>query len=201
MLGRDTRERSHSEAGWIEQGSIVLWAALAALVLVRLRPPTVGSIAGAIVCLGGAAREADLHKRFTEYSVLKVGFYLKDEYPLDQRALFGAFFIVLLTSLITLGIAMLQAARGAGKPTPAWLKVGAIGMALLVMSKLMDRAPGMLKDLNGHVLDERWSGPLKLLEEGYELALPVVFGVAVWLYGGVRQSRESGGVRAAVGAN
>lgn len=176
-----------SEEGPIERGSEVLWLGLGACILVWLRPPTLPVIAGVLVCLACAAREADFHKRFTGYSVLKFGFYLDGGFPLSHRMLAGALVGLLALSTLILLLRLAELAREQGRPAPAWLKVAVIGLVTLVITKVMDRSPKLLEEEAGILLPVRALGAVAAVEEGLESVLPVVFGVAVLSYRRLRK--------------
>ncbi len=181
-LGAEGSKDLFREGGVVEVASMWGWVALAAFSLVVLRPPTLQNVCGSIVCLGAAAREADWHKSFTGYSVLKPGYYFDSEYPISDRAI--ALVIVAMVGLsacVLLATLVAQWRRAQPKP-PRWAVVAGVALATLVGTKIADRMPGILSDSAGIELAESVRAVLSAWEEGLELLLPAFFGAAVWLY-------------------
>lgn len=178
-------ERVHrlfSEEGIVERGSSVLWVALAALALLKGGRPTLGDVAGALVALACAAREADFHKRFTGFSVLKPAYYLKEAHPPGERALVAGLVMLLGVSAAVLGARVLGTMWSMRRRLPAWAMSALIGLVTLAFSKALDRGPKMLEDLAGVEVREPARAALHALEEGLESVLPLVFALSVVLH-------------------
>lgn len=168
-----------SEQGPIELATIWLWVALGGVLLAFVRPLTPAVIAGAYICLCCAMREADWHKEFTGYSVMKVHFYYMPEHPVGHRLLAAAVVLPLIVSLVVVGVALVKRALGTERrAVPLWLVLSVCGGALLVVTKALDRVPGMLEDFSGAAMAPSVLGVFTALEEGFELLLPVGFGAA-----------------------
>ncbi len=179
MTPTDRLRDIFSEQGPFERLSVVFWVGLAAIALVARRPLTLGAVCGAYVALCCAARELDWHKAFTDYSVLKPKFYFKADQPLDARMIAGVIVAGLGVSAAVLTLGLLRRLRREGRPVRPWALVSAMGLALLVGTKLLDRSTGMVQDLLGHDLSDSVRDIIVSFEEGMEMALPVIFSVAV----------------------
>jgi hypothetical protein len=170
-----THDTVFLENGPVETASAVLWVLLAVLLLALVRPISPAVAAGAVVALASAAREMDLHKNVTGYSVLKPGFYLKPEFELHHQVIAGLLVALLGVSAAVLLRRLATLLRHAPRPWPAWTLGLAQAFAVLVVSKVLDRAPAILRDdmdirLSDHALDVGIA-----LEEGLELLVPVWF--------------------------
>jgi len=168
-----------SEEGPFERLSVVFWVGLAAIAVVVRRPLTLGAVCGAYISLCCAARELDWHKNFTDYSVLKPAFYFKAAQPLGVRAIAAVIVSGLALSGAVLALRLLSRLRREGRPWRAWARVSVIGLALLLGTKVLDRSTGMVQDLLGHDFSDSVRDIIVSLEEGVEMALPVIFMVAV----------------------
>lgn len=182
LLSETTQITVFSESGLFEMVSEPLWLALGVLVLIVLRPATPATVSGAIICAACAAREADLHKHFTSESVLKIGFYHDSAHPVLQRVLFGVLMVILAGSMILVVGALVRRVREGEKPFQSWGLFAVIAMGTLVLTKVLDRTPNMLDDATGFVFPENLRGVLRAWEEGFEMLLPVMFGIAVLAY-------------------
>ena len=126
-----------------------------------------------VVITAFAAREMDQHLAWTDYSVLKLSFYLHPV-PLHQKitaaAFVGAFAIALVYLAVRHARAMLAGLRR-GDPLAVTV---AVFLAMLVLSKVLDRSVSLLvRDLGVPVpLSARVL--VQAIEEMFELALPVL---------------------------
>jgi len=184
-----------SEEGPFERLSVVFWVGLAALAMVARRPLTLGAVCGAYVALCCAARELDWHKQFTGYSVLKPKFFLMADQPLETRLIAGVVVAGLGLSAAVVALGLVRRLGREGRPVRPWALVSATGLALLVGTKLLDRSTGLAQDLVGHDFSDSVRDIIVSLEEGMEMALPVIFMVAVvsagrcaWACGCVRRA-------------
>lgn len=185
MVSRETAEAMFAETGRVEQASEWLWLLLGAGLLVLLRPWTLAVWGGVVLCLFGAAREADLHKEVTDYSVLKPGFYLDSAYPLGQQLVAGAIVLLVLASAGVVGWRLVKNLRSMGRPVPAWVYGSVFAMAVLVGSKVLDRSPAILREDFSVEVPERVLSAGLALEEGLEGWLPMlILGVVLsYVYG------------------
>jgi hypothetical protein len=169
-----------SEFGPFEEMSIMLWVGLGILLLYTSRSPK--GIAMAALSLLAAAREAELHKALTTMSILKSRFYLGPEVPWQEK-LAGA---AVVMAAIALGIYLMIAfyrflLHDKGLATP----VGQIlltALILLPITKVLDRMSSVLRTDFGVVLPQRAGQIVKALEEGMEMALPILFIMALLLF-------------------
>lgn len=170
-----TNERLFAETGPFEQASPWLWLALGAVVVATYRRATPGVVAGVIVCLACAAREWDIHKSFTGYSVLKPGFYLSREYALSHQIIAGTAVVALGVSALILLHKLWRLRPWASRPRPAWFFALAYAFLMLVLTKVLDRTPAILRDDFGFELPEKVRMLMAAWEEGMEMLLPVFF--------------------------
>jgi energy-converting hydrogenase Eha subunit A len=171
-----------AEHGPVETATMWGWAGLALLCLVILRPTTLASLSGAIVCLAAAAREADWHKSFTGYSVMKFGYYLDAERTLVARLLALSVMALVIATGVILARTLILRWREAEPRRSDWRVVAIVATGWLVATKVADRFRGVLRDLTGIEFREGPKDVLSAWEEGGELILPALFGAAVWVF-------------------
>lgn len=179
MIWPQSGEYWFAEIGPVETVSEFLWIGLGIMTLIVLRPFSLTNIAALVVCIACAAREADFHKQFAGESMLKIGYYHSAEIPVTERLIAATIMVVLLVSVVHLAWRVFVRVKEAGHPWPHWVVVAGIGMIALVATKVIDRSPNILDDDLGIVLPEWVRGALTAMEEGGELLLPLIFGVAV----------------------
>lgn len=135
-----------------------------------------------IVAVVAAAREADLHKAFTEMSVLKTSYYLKSAAPPAEKL------VAALVALPALFLALYVLASGARliRRTRAWRfdwgRTVLLAVGLLVASKLLDRFEAVAADWFGlqvALLSHRF---IAAFEEGVECLLPLLFIIVLLQY-------------------
>lgn len=169
------------EHGPIEQLSVVAWLALGAVALSCQRPITRQAVAFALLTVFLAAREADLHKAFTADSILKTNYYRHSLAPLEEKlaaALVAAIFIALVLYCAFVVGRFLFLRGGWRTRGGMWLLFGSI---LVVAGKALDRAPAILLEDYGIAFGETGKLYTLVLEEGLELAHPLILAWAVWL--------------------
>jgi hypothetical protein len=167
-----------SESGPIEIATAALYFIVAAWVCVTGVPQQPGSLALVIVLCGFGARELDLHKAFTDMSVLKVSFYLGTA-PLAHKLLALAAVLPVLAAALHLGVRHGGRWRaGLRERRPAALTV-AVFCATLVLSKLIDRSRMVLLEDFGIAIAPATTALLLALEECLELCLPLLVLLAV----------------------
>ena len=103
LLAPEAVMRLMDESGPIEETTAVLYFLVAAYVLVAGVPQAEPSLPLplCVVLCGFGARELDLHKAFTETSVLKLSFYLGDA-PLAHKLVAAVVVLAVLASLLHL---------------------------------------------------------------------------------------------------
>ncbi|MCO5121391.1 MAG: hypothetical protein M9951_17405 [Burkholderiaceae bacterium] len=170
-----------SEEGPFEILSIGFWVLLAVACFTLPGLPRWPWEQG-IVALVAAAREADLHKAFTDTSVLKISYYLKSSAPLFEKLLVG------LVALPALAIVVYVLVRGALliRRTRAWHfawgRTALLAMSLLVSSKLLDRMEAVTADWFAFHFPPLAHRFIAAFEEGTECLLPVLFIVVLLQY-------------------
>jgi len=183
-LPRDAALMLFLESGPIESLSAVLWIVTAAAILLVLRPTTLTVLAGAWLCVCGAAREADLHKHWTRDSMLKISYYLSAEHPVSSRLLAGVVFLLLIAAVILVLHRMWQVLRTTDRRSlPLWIAIGVATAIVLVTTKIIDRLPAILEG-HGARLGDRFRLALRGFEEGGELLIPLLAAAAVLAYAG-----------------
>jgi len=181
-LDRETFTAIFTEGGPVETASERAWLALAAVALATIRPTTVASLGGVLLCLAAAAREADWHKSFTGYSVMKIGFYFQAERTLGARALA----LVVMALVIASGVLVVRSViahwRESPENPPDWVVIACVSVGWLVATKVADRFRGVVGDFTGIEFGETTKTLLSAWEEGGELLLPPLFATAVWTF-------------------
>lgn len=164
-----------SERGLFERLSPWLWGGLALLIpLIHLKL-TLGVAAGMILSFAAAAREIDLHKTATGYSVLKPGFYTHSEYPFHQQLIAGTLVLMAIASAVYLTRRVWKLRPWMSATRPAWLFALLFAMFMLVATKGLDRAPDLIADTFGLRLPGRLAVIMFAWEEGLEMLLAVAF--------------------------
>ncbi|GIW74661.1 MAG: hypothetical protein KatS3mg103_1183 [Phycisphaerales bacterium] len=164
------------ESGPFERASPWLWLALAGWIASVFPRRGWTVLAGMVLALAAAAREWDWHLAFTGYSVLKIPFYYRDQYPVHQKLLTGAAMLLIAASTAML-LARLVRLRPWARPVRWWAKSLAFAFGVLVFTKAVDRAPALLQEHAGLVLGDRWRAAFYAVEEGLEMLLPIFFGL------------------------
>ena len=148
-LDQSLFERLFFEGGPIEIASTWGWIVLALLCLVTLRPLTLASVAGSLLCLAAAAREADWHKSFTGYSVMKLGYYFEGDRAIGARAVaFLAMALVVASTIVVVG-AVIKRWREADQRPPKWGIAAGVSFAWLAATKVADRFRDVVGDWTG----------------------------------------------------
>lgn len=170
-----------SEAGPVEKSAIPAWLLLGFAILILVRPATRASIAGAILCAFAAAREADLHVALTDYSVLKVGFYIRSEHALEHQIIAGILVIVLIASGVVLARALIQQVQRSRGEVADWQAGAVFVLLVLIATKMFDRAPAVIEESPlGYALRPRAFTMFLALEEVFESLLPLfIIGVVI----------------------
>ncbi len=169
VLDTATAKHLFSEQGFFERMSPVMWIAAGLYALWHVRGGGKAYLVLGLTFIALAMREWDHHKTFTSDSILKINFY-KDGFGLEQ--LFGGLAALAIIGLIVATLVILTryiiARRGFESRGGQWLIAG---LGMLVLSKIMDRAPAILRD-NDFVLDGQFTLMLLALEEGFEFFCP-----------------------------
>lgn len=170
-----------SEEGPFEMLSCGFWLLLAAACFTLPGLPRRPWQQG-IVAVIAAAREADLHKAFTEMSVLKTSYYLKSSAPPVEKLLAA---LVALPALILVVYVLVSGARLIRR-TRAWRfdwgRTVLLAMGLLVASKVLDRSEAVVADWFGLHFPMLLHRFIASFEEGAECLLPLLFIIVLLQY-------------------
>lgn len=170
-----------SEQGPFEQLSIVAWIFTALIIIVRIRPLGLRAWAFALLCIIFAAREADLHKAFTAGSILKINYYKHAIAPFGEKVAAGSVAIAVIALLAYVGFVVARfLLRDGGWRSRAgvWLMIGTV---LVVLGKMLDRAPAVLAEDYGIVLSPLVDLYATAFEEGLEMIHPLILAWSVWI--------------------
>lgn len=184
FLSASTFHWIYSEAGPFETWSEIGWVLLGGLIMWGGRKSGIRGYVLGGVCLLLAMREADFHTAFTEAGVFKINYYLGkgSSAPIMERMLAGLAVFIMCALLIYAAYLIYHyvvTQRGWRNPAGWWLTVGALA---IVGSKVIDRAPALLKQKLNFVLAESTKMHFTAVEEGMEAALPIIFGWALYRY-------------------
>ena len=163
------------ESGPIEEATAVLYFLVAAYVLVAGVPQAEASLPLplCIVLCGFGARELDLHKAFTDMSVLKVSFYLGHA-PVAHKLVAAVVVLAVLASLLHLLVRHGRTVwRGLRQGHPAAVTVAVFAVAM-VAAKAIDRSRMVLLEDFGVAIGTSATALFIALEETLELGLPLI---------------------------
>lgn len=173
------------EGAPVEALTTPLWIMLAAWCLDPTQSPRRGLVACGLLSILAAMREADWqHHEATNMSMFKVKFYLQPNVALPEKLLAGTISLIAVAVILwalTLGVRHLLRER-TQVLRPTWAKIMAMGVALMVGVKALDRVINLLNDLTGYRIGGLGGRLIGGYEEGFEMALPLVFAVALWWY-------------------
>lgn len=175
-----------SEQGPFEQFSIAFWLLCGGLVLWRVRPLNPRSGAMAIVFLAFAGREAELHKAFTADSMLKSNYYRHADAALLEKVLAGAVALALIAALVYVALVVGRFLFRHGGLMRASGQLLALSAGILVLTKMLDRAPAVLANDFAVQLSPALRAVFGAWEEGLEAAAPLMAAAAVWLASSTR---------------
>lgn len=170
-----------SEVGPFEQLSIAAWLFTALLVIVRIRPLGARAWAFALLCVVFAAREADWHKAFTAASILKSNYYRHVAAPLSEKIMAGTVALAVIALIIYVGLVIanfLLRQGGWRSRSGIWLILGTV---LVLLGKVLDRAPAVLFEEYGVVLSPLVDLYATAFEEGLEMIHPLILAWSVWI--------------------
>ena len=181
-LEHEVNDRLFAETGPFEMMSPWLWLGLAALIPLTFRRVSLPIVSGSVICVACAAREWDMHKSITGYSVLKPKFYLRSEFELHHQIIAGLAVAALGASVFFLVQHLLRVRPRRLRPVPMWVLGMTMGVGMLVLTKVFDRAPKVLSEDFGIQLGEPQLSLMMAFEEGLEMLMPVAFAAMVLAY-------------------
>jgi hypothetical protein len=129
-------------------------------------------LALSVLLLACALREMDLHRLFADSSMLKLSFYLGDM-PASVKVIALTVVSLIAAAVIYLGARVGRALWARRRPPDAASTSLLIFIAVLVVTKLIDRLPAILAE-NGFPLSAPTSSLLQVFEELSELSLPLI---------------------------
>lgn len=175
-----------SEQGPFELMSPAFWVALALACAVQAAPLADGRGRGrnlvvlAVIALLLAMREADWHYELAGGNVLKLKFYANGPATLEVKLIAAVVVLIGLAVLLRglwLGIQTLRRRAAWREP---WTWTFAVGLAAMVATKVLDRSLNVLRESFALSLPEHTGHLIGAWEEGFECALPLIFGLALW---------------------
>ncbi len=177
------------ENGPVENQSIAGWLSLCAFCLWSFRLAPRVLLPGALTALVGAAREDDLQNAITGENLFRLKWYFKAVAPLSEKLIAASVLIAVIGLLLyMLGIG----ARAFLRPASwqhGWVLTTILALGVGAASLVLDKLQAYVHDFTGHWLHQQASLIVKALEEGLELALPLLFVCALLQY---RQLRRHG---------
>ncbi len=175
LLAPEAVMRLMSESGPIEEATAALYFLVAAYVCVAGVPQAEPSLALAlcVALCGFGARELDLHKAFTDVSVLKLSFYLGNAPLAHKLTALAAVLPVLAALLHLLARHGHDVWRGLRRGHPVAITV-AVFAVTMVVSKIIDRSRMVLLEDFGIAIGASATALFIALEETLELALPLL---------------------------
>lgn len=176
-----------SESGIVERLSEPAWLLLALACLLSVRPSNKAVGVMGLVALFCAMREADWHYEFTGTSMLKLSYYSRHAAPLSEKIPAGAVALLALIILCTALYLAVRTLRRPGALSQVWLQTMLIGAGVGVGTKLLDRMINLIYDGSGYRIGGVPGRMIGGFEEGFEFALPLIFGLALWQYRRARQ--------------
>lgn len=189
-------------AGLVEEGGPIetaTWAAygLALLALGLHREVATDRRSWAavlVVATALAARELDQHVAWTDYSVLKVSFYLGAA-PVGQKIVASLFVFGFLAALAYLLVKRGAAMRTALRQRDPCAVTVTVFLATLLVSKMLDRSVSLLVQDLGVSVTLAARVLVQAIEEMLELALPLLLLVGCLQQRFAWRRRRSGGSR------
>jgi hypothetical protein len=176
-LTMDQKSLWFREGGIIEVASFLFWLGAALVPLYYVREHAKKALLFTLVFLMFAAREADWHKSFTGESILNLNHY-------DGRLTVGHYISAVIAILLVLAVgAMLvmigrYLLRQGGWKQPSG-KIITFAALILIGIKFLDRLPAIMHKDFGYLLSPTWKSVLHAVEEGVEMALPLLFTLAL----------------------
>lgn len=181
-LPAPTRQWMFSEQGPFEELSIPFWVLAGAWCFDPVRSRRASLVVTGLLCWAAAAREADWDRAFTADSIFKLTYYRRVAAPLYEKIPAAivtiAIFVLILTAL---WMGLRFALRGGGL-SQVWLRTAALGVVVLGGVKTLDRLNNWVMDATGHYLPSLYSHIVAAYEEGFEMALPLIFALAIRQY-------------------
>jgi len=170
-----------SEMGPFEIASFLSWFLLAFWVVLVVRPVGATTLAMAFLAVVAGMRELDMHNAFTRESISRISYYLNPDVALVQKL-----FVILMLGLLAATVLHL------GRKLLVWLRrekgwqhdigqVFLLAVILIPLTKIMDRFPAYMHGFFGITLSADMVRLFSAYEEGFEMALPLLFLQTVFL--------------------
>lgn len=181
LLEQGNFDFAFSEDGPFEQLSILAWIIAALVIIVRIRPLGSRALAFAVLFMCFAAREADWHKAFTADSILKTNYYKHASAPLGEKLIAVLVALLFISLIVYAGIVIFRflfLQGGWRSRSGFWLMFGSV---LVVLGKMLDRAPAILIEEYGIALHPIVGLYAAGFEEGLEMLHPLILAWSVWI--------------------
>lgn len=177
-----------AENGPFENLSIAGWLLLCAACLWSWKLAPRVLLPGALTALIGAAREDDLQNAITGWNLFRLKWYVTADATVLLKIVAGAVLLIVVGTLLymlTLGV------RAFLKPEPwrqSWGLTVLLAMVIGGASLFLDKIQSFVHDFTGNWLPQQPSLVIKALEEGLEMALPLIFVSALLQYRATRRA-------------
>lgn len=176
-LDHETHNALFSESGFFEMASPLGWIMAACVSFCHWQYARIKSVLLGLTFLAFAAREIELHKAYTSDSFLKINFY-KDGIEMEQ--ILGGLAAI---TFIALGLYMIFTVARYILRQRGWAHSSGLimiwGFGMLFISKILDRAPSILRKDYDITLDIQWDMLMGAFEEGYEFIVPLILAAAL----------------------
>ncbi|MFZ2628722.1 MAG: hypothetical protein WAX67_07540 [Rugosibacter sp.] len=178
-LPPETTNRMFSEDGVFETGSVLLWIGMSvALAYTRTYWDIKIWLSLTSLSLFAAMRELDFQKAFTTEGFMKVNYYYNPGIPFVEKMIAGSVFAVILIIAIYSVCRAVRFIRKGGFRTLRGVLLLEI-VPLLVITKICDRLPGILKSDFDYSMSDQLSAITLVIEEGGEMIIPVLCIIAI----------------------
>lgn len=179
LLPDDVLDILIKEDGVVETAQFVLYLVCAIISWFYARHNIWKSgISGGIIFAIFALRELDFQKRFTSMSVTKTRFFISPDVSIAAKMIAGAILIssviILMSFVLKTNATLLNGLRARLK----WAFSACAGIGLLAASTVLDNANRHFKAI-GIVLSDQLSMVVEIFEEMIELAIPLLFLLAL----------------------
>lgn len=182
-LPEDLAAELIDEDGPVETLQVILYIIGAIICFVyKMRKNWCGGLSAGFLLLMLAFRELDFQIKFTEISITRTKFYFSLDISLTAKMLGGIVVLSILFVLITFAWRNLSDLISGIRNHKIWSILTMNGVIFIVLAMLIDRSLRHLESI-GFEATERMKLIKTFFEEMAELAIPVLFLIALVTYG------------------